>query len=268
MIAAGIDAGSRTIKVCLLGAGTLEPVAWGLADQGVEQEALARRLFDKVLADHDIAPDRVTCTVATGYGRNILSFADKVVTEITCQARGVRRLAPEAMTIVDIGGQDSKVIRLEADGAVRDFAMNERCAAGTGRFLEIVADRLGVTLDALGDMAAASASPATVTSTCAVFAETEIVSLLATGTARDDIAAGVQAALASRVHTMAGGRNEAPIYFTGGVALLHGMVRALEAAFGEHVSAAPRPQFTAALGAALIAAANTAPEEARHGRRP
>lgn len=267
MICAGIDAGSRTIKVALVDADTFELVASGITDQGVRQEALARELFDDVLKKNGIAPDDVSRIVATGYGRNLVAFADTTVTEITCQAAGVRRLLPDAMTIIDIGGQDSKLINLDADGSVRDFAMNDRCAAGTGRFLEVVAERIGVEISSLGPVAAGSRSPARITSTCVVFAETEITGLLAAGAAPEDIVAGVQASLASRVRTLLARTAQPPVVFTGGVALLDGMVDALEAALAQPVRTAPQPQLTGALGAAIMAGRNlkasTAARESR-----
>jgi predicted CoA-substrate-specific enzyme activase len=180
-------------------------------------------------------------------------MADTTITEITCHAVGVRHLVPTAQTVIDIGGQDSKLVRLDANGKVRDFAMNDRCAAGTGRFLEVVADRLGLALGDLGPMAAQSRSPAAISSMCVVFAETEIIGLLAGGRAREDIVAGVQTAIASRIVAMAGRNVEAPIVFTGGVARISGMETALQTALGQPVAISPEPQMTGALGAALLA---------------
>jgi predicted CoA-substrate-specific enzyme activase len=158
------------------------------------------------------------------------------------------------MTVIDIGGEDSKLIRLDMTGKVRDFAMNDRCAAGTGRFLEIVARRLGVDIRSLGKLAAKSRSPAPISSMCVVFAETEIIGLLASGTKREDIIAGVQTAIASRVTTLAGRNVDLPIVFTGGVALVCGMDTALKSALGQTVTVSPDPQMTGALGAAILAA--------------
>ena len=196
--------------------------------------------------------------VATGYGRNTVGFADATVTEISCHACGVRRVAPDAMTVIDIGGQDSKLIRLDKAGLVQDFAMNDRCAAGTGCFLEVVARRLGLTLESLGQIAGRSAKPAPISSTCVVFAETEIIGLLAAGAGPEDIVAGVQASIATRVGSMAGRKVEPPVVFTGGVAMIPGMDVALGAVLGHAVSVAPEPQMTGALGAALLAAEATA----------
>jgi predicted CoA-substrate-specific enzyme activase len=254
MIYAGIDAGSRTIKVVLIDAGGLQIVAQGLADQGVEQDRLASRLFKSVLKESGVARKDVAAIVATGYGRNAVSIADTTITEITCHAVGVHRLVPRARTVIDIGGQDSKFLRLDAAGKVHDFAMNDRCAAGTGRFLEVTAKRLGVELGALGRMAAKSRTPAAISSMCVVFAETEITGLLASGMAREDIVAGVQAAIAARIVAMAGRSVTAPVIFTGGVAMISGMAAALQTALGKTVTVSPEPQMTGALGAAILAA--------------
>ncbi|UCG57055.1 MAG: hypothetical protein JSU70_19595 [Phycisphaerales bacterium] len=253
MICAGIDAGSRTIKAMLMDADTKEVIGWGLSDQGVEQDTLASALLDRVRKSRRIGRKDIRRIVATGYGRNAVSVADTTVTEITCHAVGVRHLVPEAMTVVDIGGEDSKLLRLDGGGKVRDFAMNDRCAAGTGRFLEVVAERLGIELESLGKVAAESRNPAVISSMCVVFAETEIIGLLAAGKAREDIVAGVQAAIATRVAAMAGRNVDVPILFTGGVALIPGMDVALQNALGRSVTVSPDPQLTGALGAAILA---------------
>jgi predicted CoA-substrate-specific enzyme activase len=212
-------------------------------------------LLSAVLSEHALQPGKLARVVATGYARQAVIEAQATVTEITCHARGVTYLLPGTSTIIEIGGQDSKVIFLEADGSVRDFAMNERCAAGSGRFLEVLAPRLGVGLHALGALAAESNEPAAVNSTCVVFAENEITGLLATGAAAADVAAGTLASLASRVAAMVGVRVRSPVVMTGGVALVPGMAAALEAAVGLPVETSPDAQFTGALGAALLAGA-------------
>ncbi|MGD8499647.1 MAG: acyl-CoA dehydratase activase [Phycisphaerales bacterium] len=253
MICAGIDAGSRAIKTVLIDTESVQVIAKGLADQGVEQDRLSSELFERTLRDGGISKRDVAAIVATGYGRNAVSIADKTITEITCHAVGVRHLVEKAMTVIDIGGQDSKLLQLDTFGRVRDFAMNDRCAAGTGRFLEVVAERLGVELESLGRMAAKSHSPAAISSMCVVFAETEITGLLASGTAGEDIVAGVQTAIAARIIGMAGRNVRPPIIFTGGVAMISGMDAALQAALGQTVTVSPDPQMTGALGAAILA---------------
>jgi predicted CoA-substrate-specific enzyme activase len=255
MIFLGIDAGSRAIKAVLLDADTLAIRASGVVDQGVEQAALAEGLVARLLDESGLNRHDIARTVATGYGRKLIHGADATITEITCQARGVRHLRPDVRTIIDIGGQDSKFLRIDSHGMVADFAMNDRCAAGTGRFLEVVATRLGIRLAELGELAARSRKAALVSSMCVVFAETEIVGLLASGCLAEDIAAGVQIALAGRMAAMVGPAPVQPLVFTGGVAQLAGMTAALESAIRLPVETAPQPQMTAALGAALLAAA-------------
>lgn len=253
MICAGIDAGSRAIKVALFDHNQSKLIVTGITDQGVEQPRLAKTIYDQTLREAGLTSDQIHAVVATGYGRNRVAFADTTITEITCHARGVHQVAPGARSIVEIGGQDSKVIRLEDGGRVRDFAMNDRCAAGTGRFLEMLATRLGMDLSALGDLSRESRQPALISNTCVVFAETEIIGLLAEGVPAADIAAGVQKSIATRVTAMAGRALEPPVFFTGGVALQPGMARALEEALACPVQIATQPQFTGALGAAILA---------------
>jgi (R)-2-hydroxyacyl-CoA dehydratese activating ATPase len=252
MICAGIDSGSRAIKVVIFDSAKHQVIAKSAADQGVEQDAIAGNLFKQLLSEIDIARSRVKRIVATGYGRNIINFADTTITEITCHAVGARFLAPDAMTVIDIGGQDSKLIRLAEMGQVRDFAMNDRCAAGTGRFLEVMAHRLGVELEDLGKLARKSSNPAIISSMCVVFAETEIIGLLASGSNREDIVAGVQASIASRIAGMSGRNLTQPIYFTGGAALVPGMKEALSKALNQEVRVVTDPQMTGALGAAIL----------------
>ena len=251
-IYAGIDAGSRTIKIVLLDADR-KPLASGLRDQGVDVVNLTEQLLDELLDKAGGERDDVAKVVATGYARNVIESADTTITEITCHAAGVRRQAPGVRTIVEIGGQDSKVIHLDKDGQVRDFAMNDRCAAGTGRFLEVVADKLEVPLSALGDLASQSDAPAAISSMCVVFAETEIIGLLAAGEQSANIVAGVQHAITSRVATMVGSNALGPIIFTGGVALAPGMATALADSLDNEVQIANDPQMTGALGAAILA---------------
>lgn len=252
MICAGIDAGSRTIKVVLVNGEDLSIMTAGVADQGLKQKALAAKLLDRVIKKAGVSRSRVKRITATGYGRDAITFADTTITEITCQARGVRHEHGYARTVIDIGGQDSKLLRLDADGKVRDFVMSDRCAAGTGRFLEMVAARLETPLVQFGKMAGRAAKPSAINSTCVVFAETEIIGLLASGENPANIMAGVQAAVSARIAAMAGHKICDPIVFTGGVALVPGMAKALASALGHSVHAACQAQLTCALGAALL----------------
>lgn len=215
MIVCGMDVGSRTIKVVLFDSRRSKILASGLCDQGVRQAALLEKLFRRILRQTGLKSGDVTRTVATGYGRNSVEPADLRVTEITCHARRVRHLLPGVRTVIDIGGQDSKVIRLDRKGRVQDFVMNDRCAAGTGRFLELVAERLEIGLPALGRMAGKARKPAPISSMCAVFAETEIVGLLASGEKPENIVAGAQEAIASRILAMSGRELDSPVGFHG-----------------------------------------------------
>ncbi len=252
MVFAGIDAGSRTIKVVLVDE-KLGVLGSDIADQGVRQDALAGKLYDDLLTARGLGRGDVARAIGTGYARGSLTMVDTTFTEITCHAAGVRHLMGDVRTVIEIGGQDSKLLRLTAEGTVRDFTMNDRCAAGTGRFLEVLADRLGTRLDQLGKLARMSMNPANISSMCVVFAESEIVGLLAGGAPVEDIVAGVQASVAARAIAMGGRDLTAPIAFTGGVALVDGMADALARALGQDLAVAPTPQFTGALGAAILA---------------
>lgn len=254
MIYAGVDAGSRSIKIVLYDGQRRQIVGRGITQQGVDQAGLAEDLFERTLKASGCARGHVAWTIATGYGRRSVRFANSAVTEITCHARGVRETCQDARTIIEIGGQDSKVIWMEPHGQVRDFAMNDRCAAGTGRFLEMVATLLGVDMAKLSEMSRVSAKPSLISSTCAVFAETEIIGLLASGVPVENIVAGVYRAVALRVSAIAMGCVVPPVYFTGGVALQPGMCVALGEAVKSEVRVVPDPQFTGAFGAALLAA--------------
>ncbi len=252
----GVDVGARTTKVVLTAAGG-RMLASSILDTGSAPERAAAAALECALEGARLSPDQVVCKVATGYGRRLVADADRVVTEISCHGRGVRRLFPDARTVVDIGGQDAKVIRLAEDGSVEDFCMNDRCAAGTGRFLEAMAESLHVALGDLGTLSAHAKGPVQVSSTCVVFAESEVVGLISEGEAPEDVVAGLHAALAERIATM--GRRigiSPPVVFAGGVALNQGMVEALRAELRIDILLPEEPQTTGALGAALIGAAD------------
>jgi predicted CoA-substrate-specific enzyme activase len=254
VICAGIDAGSRIVKAVVLDAASRTILATGSASQGIQQEELARKLLDRLLEEEDLERGSVRHITATGYGRRLIRFADRAITEITCHARGVHYWIPEAATVIEIGGQDSKFIKLSKGGSVEDFAMNDRCAAGTGRFFESVAAQLGIDLNRLGEMAVEGRNPSTISSMCVVFAETEIIGLLASGTSPEEVVAGVQVSIAKRLTSMIPGTIADPLVFTGGVALIRGMDATLEAVLGHPVRIVPEPLLTGALGAALLAA--------------
>jgi predicted CoA-substrate-specific enzyme activase len=247
----GIDIGSTTAKAAVLDEGG-RLLGWRLLPTGHDGRAVARQLREELLGRLGIrdAPP----AVATGYSRALVDWAGKTVTEITCHARGVRHLHPDARTILDIGGQDSKAIRLDARGLVEDFAMNDRCAAGTGSFLDVIANKFGRSLEDLSNLHAREALPIEISSTCVVFAETEVVGLLSQGRALDDVLAGVQRAVARRAAAMVRQvRPVEPIYFSGGVALNESVRREISAVLGTELRRSEHPQLTAAIGAALLA---------------
>jgi (R)-2-hydroxyacyl-CoA dehydratese activating ATPase len=240
----GIDAGSTTCKALALDAGgrilarRVEPSHPLIAQQ-------AARMLEDLRSEAGPGP-----VGATGYGRKRIP-ADRILTEITCHARGAHHLTGEAGLLIDMGGQDTKAIRIGPDGAVLDFAMNDKCAAGTGRFLEVILGRLQVPLDEVADRARAASRLVPVSSTCTVFAESEVISLVASGEPVEGILRGLHAALASRVVSLARPDRTPRIFLSGGVALNPAMVLALEEALGRPVQVLSEPQLVGALGAAL-----------------
>lgn len=248
----GVDIGSLTTKVMLIDQEGM-PLARAVRRSGYHGRETALQLVDELLRGKGLTAGQIAGTVATGYGR-VTFPADREVSEISCQALGMAHLFPGARTVIDIGGQDSKAIRVLPGGRVADFAMNDKCAAGTGRFLEVMAQALEVTVAELGALAAGAAGCSPISSVCTVFAESEVISHLAQGTPREDIVAGVCAAVASRVTSLAGRVGSEPeIAFTGGVARNRGVVRALERDLGHPLLVPADPEVTAALGAALLA---------------
>jgi predicted CoA-substrate-specific enzyme activase len=212
---------------------------------------VAESIYRAVQADAGIHGGEVENVVATGYGRESIEFANKAVSEITAHAAGVHYLFPDVRGIIDIGGQDSKVIAVE-NGRVMNFLMNDKCAAGTGKFLELTAKALEVSIEALGGLALASRSPASISSMCTVFAESEVISLRARGLTKEDIAAGLVESIAQRVSVMAKqiGLKE-NVAFVGGVAKNIGIMASLERELGVTFFVPFEPQITGALGGAL-----------------
>lgn len=256
VVGLGIDAGSTTCKAVAVDAkGRI--VAWSLAPMSPRVEDQAGRTLEAFHAACELGED--VAVFATGYGRKLVDRADRAITEITCHARGVFADTGMAGTLVDVGGQDSKVIRIGPTGAAVDFAMNDKCAAGTGRFLEHTAARLGVTLDDLGPTALSAAEAVRITSTCTVFAESEIISLLAHGEPVDRILLGLHAGLVSRILAMARGVGlNPPLLLSGGVARNSAVVALLEEQAGLAVHLPSRPQLMGAYGAALLASGREA----------
>jgi predicted CoA-substrate-specific enzyme activase len=250
---AGLDLGSVATKAVVwraeqgLLAASVVPTGWR------PRESADRALSGALAAAHVASADLAGLGV-TGYGRDLFPDALARATEVTCQARGVHHFFPAARTIIDIGGQDTKVLRADEFGNAVDFVLNDRCAAGTGRFLEVMARALGMSLSDLGEAAASAPDALAISSTCTVFAESEVVGLVARGEPRDAIAAGLCAAIARQVVTLAARLGlEHPVAVVGGVARNAGVRRALAAQLVREPLVPDHPQFTAALGAALFA---------------
>jgi predicted CoA-substrate-specific enzyme activase len=246
---AGIDIGSTMTKVVIF---SDKVVASFIGPTGPEHRKLANKVMEEALARVQLKFEDLVYIVATGYGRINVPFADRQVTEITCHAKGLHHLLPTVKTIVDIGGQDSKGIKIN-DGKVTSFVMNDKCAAGTGRFLEIIADSLGIPLEKLGEISLTADRAAEISSTCTVFAEHEVSNKLASGETIPNLIAGIHESVATRVYALVRKlKIEPDVAITGGGAKNIGLVKALEGKFGFPILVPPEPLITGALGAALV----------------
>lgn len=249
---AGLDIGSTMTKVLLVDQQE-KTLASFIGPTGAEHRHLALIVMEEALQKAGLALEGVDFIVATGYGRINVPFADKQITEITCHARGIRALFPMARVIIDIGGQDSKGIKLDGEGKVANFVMNDKCAAGTGRFLEVIAETLGLKLEQFGDMASKAKTYVKISNTCTVFAEHEVTSRLSEGTPIPEIVAGLHESIAGRIVNMVRQLGiEKEVVVTGGGAKNIGLVKAIEEKVGFPVLVPPEPLLTGALGAALI----------------
>lgn len=252
----GIDIGSRQAKAVLIADGV---VYTAITASEVDQQETADRLVKKLHRASGLPVSQIDHAVSTGYGRITLAFDDfdsTSITEISCHAMGAHVLDPETRTIIDIGGQDSKAIRIDpSNGRVLEFVMNDKCAAGTGRFLEKVAELLGIPVEEMGDRALRSEKRVEISSQCVVFGESEVISLKARGTSVEDIAAGIHFASARRVRNLVNRVGLAPkLVFTGGVSKNLGMKHALEEVIGQSISTGRFDLvYAGALGAAALA---------------
>jgi (R)-2-hydroxyacyl-CoA dehydratese activating ATPase len=252
MITVGIDVGSITAKAAVVRDGVV--IADKLVLTGYNARHAGENVFESIMKESGIDPSSVAKIISTGYGRNSVMIADKTVTEITCHAAGAHYLNPDVRSVIDIGGQDSKAIALDENGNVKDFAMNDKCAAGTGRFLEVMAKALEVDLDSFGSFSLNADQPSKISSLCTVFAESEVISLISKGEKRENIIAGIHASIAARVAAMANRTGlRPPIMMTGGVARNIGVVKALEKKIAQQIEVSPQSQLTGAIGAALLA---------------
>lgn len=249
---AGLDTGSSATKCVLLDADG-ELVGHGVVGSGFDYAEAAKDALRLALAQTAGTREDIVGCVSTGYGRERVEFADRNVTEITCHARGARKWYPQVRHIIDIGGQDTKVIWINARGKMTDYRMNAKCAAGTGTFLESIATRMGLPLTQVDKLAMQSNVPTVVNSYCTVFAGTEVLERIKEGQPRADISMGLFRSIASRVLEMMSARNGA-VGATGGVvAHCRAMIRALEEVFETEILLPPLPQHAGAYGAALIA---------------
>jgi predicted CoA-substrate-specific enzyme activase len=252
LIVAGIDVGAATAKMAVCN--DRELLSYYIMPTGHSVILAIEKLAKETLIKAGLGIDALDYVIATGYGRRAVPFANKVVTEIICHAVGAHSLIPQARTIIDIGGQDSKVIGLDENGSVSNFVMNDKCAAGTGRFLEVMAQVLDLGVTELGAISLTSQEPCQISSTCTVFAETEMVSLRADGRKREDLAAGITKAVSSRIAIMGRATHfRREVVLTGGVAKNIGVKKALEDEIGEKIMVPEEPQIIGALGAALLA---------------
>ncbi len=237
-------------KVVILNGGIIASI---IGPTGPEHRRLANQVMDEALKKAALSFQAITYIVSTGYGRINVPFADKQFTEITCHAKGIASLFSKAKTIIDIGGQDVKGIKIDGNGKIRDFAMNDKCAAGTGRFIEVIADTLGVPLDKVGGLSLQSKNPAMISNICTIWAQQEVSASLAQGVPISDLLAGVHKSLADRISRMVHRlRVEEEIIVTGGGGKNKGLLKAFSEQLGHEILVPEEPLITGALGAALL----------------
>ena len=248
----GIDIGSCTSKGVITEDGTLS--VYHIMQSGINYRQTAQTLGDELLAKANLAQEQITYTVTTGHGGNDIPFGDQQVTDMRCCARGINRVFPEARTVIDVQAHFTQVIKISEKGHVVNFVVSEKCAAGSGSFLDIVANVLQVELDDVGPLSLKSDNPVTFTTGCAVFGESEAVSSVAEGALREDILAGIHKALADKIATLVDRVSlEEKCVISGGGGLNIGLIRKLEDSLGVSLLVPPEPQIVNAYGAAIIA---------------
>jgi predicted CoA-substrate-specific enzyme activase len=249
---AGIDAGSAYTKGVLLQGET--PVVFHILPSGANHSQAAQKVLNELLHRASLAQEQLNKVMATGLGAGRIPFAHAQVTEIISISRGVHRLFPSVRTVIDVGATVSRIIKLDEQGRPLDLISNEKCAAGSGRFLQVIARVLRISLDEIGPLSLKSEKPIDFSVGCAVFAESEVITRLAEGTLREDILAGVHRALAAKIITMADSLKRAgDIAMVGSAAQNSGLVKCLEDGLGVKLLIPENPQVVAALGAALMA---------------
>jgi predicted CoA-substrate-specific enzyme activase len=251
--AAGVDVGSTQTKAAIVDEEG-RVVARGLVDTGANVIQAAQQAFDEAIQAGDLQEEEVEYVVGTGYGRYRVTFGNEQITEISCHARGAIQVFPKTRTVVDMGGQDTKAIRVAPTGEVIDFCMNDKCAAGTGRFLGAAAAALDIPLSELGDTALQSTRPVKISTTCTVFAESEVLSWLGKGKKIEDILWGVHQSIAMRsAGLMRRVGIDDEVTFTGGVSRNKAVVEALEQKIGTRLNVSDECHYIGAIGAALFA---------------
>lgn len=250
-LVAGVDIGSTTAKCVVLDGDRI--VGKSLNPVGVDIVKDAERAFELALEEAQLPRGAVQVVTGTGYGRYKVYFGQLTVTEISCHARGASFLFPRTRLVVDIGGQDTKAIKVGPTGDVIDFAMNDKCAAGTGRFLDVCANALGHDVGEIGPLSLQAKRPIKISSTCTVFAESEVLSFVSRGKEPPDILAGLHASIVNRSYSLMQRVGVEPeVTFTGGVSRNEGMVRAMGQRLGFPVNVSPLSQYMGAIGAAVI----------------
>ncbi len=253
MITAGVDVGSSTSKVVILNGEKI--VSYVIISTGAESVNSAQKVMDTALAEAGLSLSQVDGVVATGYGRVIVPFANETITELSCHAKGASWLFPSVRTILDMGGQDCKAIRCDEAGRLTNFVMNDKCAAGTGRFLELMAIVMDLPVEELGKLSLEAKEKVKINSTCAIFAKSEVASLIRLGTDKRDVLAGLHTAVSTRVYTLLRRVGiEKDFAITGGIGKNIGVVRKVEELVGLKALVPEEPQIIGALGAALFSA--------------
>ncbi len=254
----GIDIGSAYGKGVITR--DFEPVAWHIIRSGANYQKSAEAIRIDLIKQADLSHDDIAKTVATGSGADRVCFASHRASDIVCTARGINKLFPEARTAIDIGSLSTRVIRLTRQGTVINFAVSEKCASGSGRFIEVIASTLRIDMSDFGPLAARSTNPITFSTGCAVFGESEAITRISEGIPKEDIAAGVNKALASKISSLIKKvRLQEPCAICGGGALNTALVGTIERELNANLLVPPHPQTIAALGAAMIAATSAAP---------
>ena len=248
----GIDIGSATSKGVIIK--DSKPLAYHLLPSEANYRAVAQKLTEELLAKLELSPQDITGTTATGYGAGSVPFSNQQVADIRCCARGINSLFPSVRTVIDVQETSSQVIRLDEEGQVTNFVVSEKCAAGSGRFLKIIANVLRIDLNDVGPLSLKSKNPITFTTGCAVFGESEAISRVSEGISKEDILAGVHKALANKLSALIDRVGlEEQCAISGGGGLNVGLIKSVEEKLGVQLLVPPQPQFVTALGAAIMA---------------